>query len=330
VTRTTRLGTLIVAAIGLLVFAADPALAETSISVAAPSEAAIGDTVPVIVTVTEDGVPLPGETVTLSRNATFGGVSGYMETARATTGEDGTADLSYVQRQAGQTAELRVELVDSDVEPLDFVVMSFGEPTQIFRSDVGVDLPGLGGWILIALIAGLWAVILAAVLRLRGVSAEGSGSSGEAKRERRVIPYALPTIVVVVAAVLVTILVRNPATHGNIIDPDISDRVPHSHVGEIEPMPSPGLDEAFAEPTGDVLVDGGRAFFGLGCASCHGLDGVSGVVGGDLSDPVEEGLADFLLEVRRGPKGMPEYSKDAFSDEELALIHTYLVSLLDG
>ena len=331
----------------LLVLAASPALAETSLSVAAPGEATVGDTVPVIVTVTENGAPVAGATVLLSRDATFGGVSGPVEIRRATTDEAGVADLSYVQRAAEETTTLRVNVVDSDAL-VEFTVISVGEAEQIFESDFGVDLPGLGGWVLIVLIAGLWTIILSTVLRLRSVASEEPGSSGRPTSKRRLLPYQVPGAVALIAAVLVTVLVRNPATHADVDALATADRVPHSHVGDVEPlsrpgidpegvdhihdvviMIAPGLDTAAAASTGDPLVDGANSYFGLGCASCHGLDGVSGVVGGDISGEVEEGLDEFLHEVRSGPEGMPAYPEDAFTDEDFSLVYSYLTALFE-
>lgn len=330
----------------LLVLAAGPALAETSLSVAAPGEATVGDTVPVIVTVTENGAPVAGAIVLLSRDATFGGVSGPVEIGRATTDEAGVADLSYVQRAAEETTIFRVNVVDSDAL-VEFTVISVGEAEQIFESDFGIDLPGLGGWVLIALIAGLWTIILSTVLRLRSVASEEPGSSGSPKPKRRLLPYLVPGAVALIATVLVTVLVRNPATHADVDALATSDRVPHSHVGDVEPlarpgidpelesvhnvvvMVAPGLNAAAAAATGDPLIDGANGFFGLGCASCHGLDGVSGVVGGDISGEVEEGLDEFLDEVRSGPKGMPAYPEDAFTDEDFSLVYSYLTALFE-
>lgn len=309
-------------------------MADTSVLVAAPGEAEVGEIVPVTVTVTENGAPVPDAVVTLSRVAAFAGVSGYVEMMRATTDEDGTADLSFVQRAAELTADLRIDVLDSDAEPLDFAVTSVGPREQIHRSDTGVDLPGLGGWVLILLVAGLWALILSTVLRLRNVSVEGADLGAEAELDvdakpiRRLLPYALSGVVAVVGIVLVTVLFRNPASHANIEGPQSGDRVPHSHLGEATPVVSPGLAPAFAAPTGDPAVDGARNFFGLGCASCHGLDAMSGVVGGDITGEVEDGLGEFLDEVRRGPKGMPTYPVEDFRDEDLALVHAYLEMLL--
>ena len=317
-------------AMGLLVLVAGPAMAETSLTVAAPAEAVVGNTVPVTVTVTEDGIPVPDVVVVLSRSATFAGVTGYLTIVQAITDEAGQVDLSYVQRAADLTAELRVEVVDGDVAPLDFAVTSIGKAEQIYESEAGVDLPGLGGWILVALVAGVWLVILSTVLRLRSVSAWGRDESDEGDgmgRKLRLIPYALPGIVAVISVVLVTVLVRNPATHGNLGGPALGDRMTHSHLGESASVVSPGLDAAFSQPTGDAIEDGARRFFGLGCASCHGLDATSGAVGGDISGEVEDGLDEFLDEVRGGPKGMPAYPVDDFTDEDLALVHTYLESL---
>ncbi|MEE8497082.1 MAG: cytochrome c [Acidimicrobiia bacterium] len=330
----------------LLVLAASPALAETSLSVAAPGEATVGDTVPVIVTVTENGAPVAGAIVLLSRDATFAGVSGPVEIGRATTDEAGVADLSYVQRAAEEATTLRVNVVDSDAS-VEFTVISVGEAEQIFESDFGVDLPGLGGWVLIALIAGLWTIILSTVLRLRSVASEETSSFDGPEPKTRLLPYAVPGMVALIATVLVVVLIRNPATHADVDALATSDRVPHSHVGEVRPlsrpgidpetvdpvhnvviMVAPGLNAAAAAPTGDPQVDGARGFFGLGCASCHGLDAESGVVGGDILGDVDDGFDEFLDEVRRGPEGMPAYSVEDFSDEELALVHAYLESLL--
>lgn len=325
--RSMRILTVATVIVAATLAATAPAFAETAMAVAAPGQADPGEMVPVIVTVTEDGIPLAGAVVVLSREASFAGVSGYMEVARATTDDQGIADLSFMQRSADAESALRVEVVEGSGPPLDFVVVGgSGSGDQIFMSEVGVDFPGIGGWLLIALLGVLWLIIFSTVIRLRRVAGEGKA----AKSEGKVVVFALPGVVFAIAAVLLTVLIRNPATHANINGPDFGDRVPHSHLGEVTPLASPGLDPSVSVDTGDVMVDGSRTFFGLGCASCHGLDAVSGVVGGDITDPVEEGLDEFVGDVRRGPEGMPSFPTDTFSDDQLALVHSYLTALLLG
>lgn len=141
---------------------------------------------------------------------------------------------------------------------------------------------------------------------------------------RYFIPSVLAATISGLAVVLIWgIVARSPETHAN-VRPEGFDRAPISYVGQDSPFTGVGL--ADPQPAADPASRGRFLFFGLGCATCHGLAGQGGVVGPRL-DPRELGAGDLRQDVRRGPRGMPAFDDTTVSDEDLEAIFRYLQSL---
>lgn len=331
-----RASTLVVAGAALVVFGvAGPAAAgQIAIAVGAPERVAVGDEVEVKVLVTQDGDPVPGAEVALSYTAFLGGKEGFVVLDTATTEADGVALLHYQQR-AADNATMRVSYEGPEtvlVEPFEFTIAVDPGP-QLHRSQAGVSIPWLSGWILIALATIVWGAIVYAASRLHllgreegeGPAVEGADPSGRVAlgREEGSAPVAtLLTLAALVTGIgMVIVLLRNPLTHANLDAPTGYGRTPVAYVGDGQPYRGPGLDPAYAVPTGDPVLDGYRRYVGYGCAGCHGLGGVGGVVGPELeADDFDE----FARDVRRGPKGMPAYDDEVLDEEDLRAIYAYV------
>jgi len=76
--------------------------------------------------------------------------------------------------------------------------------------------------------------------------------------------------------------------------------------------------------TGDAVTNGTRLFVTKGCVACHALEARGGVVGPAIAGT---DAATVLKKVRKGPSGMPQYSPETLTDDEIAAIAAYLRSL---
>jgi len=302
----------------LVVMPAAAAAEDVHVTVAAPGAAPIGGLVPVTVTVVQDGGPLVGVEVVLVAEVEFVGEFGEVVLGRAVTDEAGVADLSYRQR-VSTLASMAVRVEGHPEGTVALTITSTEQGRQVARSDTGVDLPGLGGWVVFALVGAVFAMMLRSVVRLVPIIREGDAAE---TRGGGWVVVSIQSIVIATAGVLMVVLVRNPSTHGNLDGPDGHHRTPHAHVGEWASLDSPGLADA-------AFVGGEADFFAKGCASCHGLGGAGGVVGGDLDSASGDELDEFLSALRKGPKGMPKYPEEALSDEQVASLIEYLQAVLD-
>ena len=109
--------------------------------------------------------------VTFHEEVSFGGVTSDVELGRAVTDEDGFAALTYAPRTAG-THEIHVRYTYADGEEEDaaasLTVPATGQ--QLYRSTAGVKIPGLNVWLLMALVAVVWAILLSVAFRVIAIA----------------------------------------------------------------------------------------------------------------------------------------------------------------
>lgn len=120
----------------------------------------------VVVRSADTGQPVPGATVVATIEAEIVGVSGTVELARGITGDDGIATLRW-QVRSGATESVVIAFseageVVTESHPLSIVTVGSGR--QIVRSESGIQIPGLGAWVLIAVLVLVWALIQFAML----------------------------------------------------------------------------------------------------------------------------------------------------------------------
>jgi mono/diheme cytochrome c family protein len=124
------------------------------------------------------------------------------------------------------------------------------------------------------------------------------------------------------------IVARSPETHAN-VRPEGFDRTPIGYVGEEVPFAGIGLQDPGSAAIADPVARGRLLFLGYGCATCHGLASQGGVVGPDL-DLEELFLDDFRPLVRSGPGGMPAFTQEILSNDDLDTIYTFLKAIRKG
>ena len=131
-----------------------------------------------------------------------------------------------------------------------------------------------------------------------------------------------------IAALLIGVIVlRSPDTHSNLwesVDSGYS-RTGLALVGQAGDVEL-SLETEHITLGNLIALDPGRAvYLTRGCSTCHGLDALGGSVGPSLAGSVPE-ILDRM--VRDGPGGMPAYSEDYLSDEDMAEMAVYLENLV--
>ena len=124
---------------------------------------------------------------------------------------------------------------------------------------------------------------------------------------------------------IVGVVARSPETHAN-VRPEGFDRTPIGYVGEEIPFTGIGLADPRSATIADPVTRGRLLFLGYSCATCHGLASQGGVVGPNL-DLEELDLEDFRPVVRSGPGGMPIFTEQILSDDDLDTIYAFLKAI---
>lgn len=136
-----------------------------------------------------DKAPIAGMTVTFHEEVTFGGVTSDVELGQAVTDANGLAALTYAPRAAG-THEIHVRYAYGDGQAEDaaasITVPATGQ--QLYRSTAGVKIPGLNVWLLMALVAIVWAILLSVAFRVVAIARAGADEATEASAFRRANP----------------------------------------------------------------------------------------------------------------------------------------------
>jgi hypothetical protein len=114
-------------------------------------------------------------TVIFHEEVTFGGVTSDVELGQAVTDANGAAVLTYAPRTAG-AHEIHVRYAYGDGEAEDaaasMTVPATGQ--QLYRSTAGIKIPGLNVWLLMALVAVVWVILLSVAMRVIAIAHAGS------------------------------------------------------------------------------------------------------------------------------------------------------------
>jgi hypothetical protein len=126
-----------------------------------------------------DGKPAANMPLVFHTNASFAHVTDELELGRATTNADGVAVLTLEPHVAGDH-DVSIDYEDAG-RPVTVakVTVSVTGDAQLVHSTAGISIPGLNDWLLIALIASIWSVLLGVSFRVIAI-ARGGGSPAAA------------------------------------------------------------------------------------------------------------------------------------------------------
>lgn len=149
------------------------------VEVAAPQRLEVGQAGPLEVSLlsAEDGQALVGAPVTVSMDASFSDVAGEVELGRAVTDEHGTAVLPFEPRIAGEHT-LRIEYLAPGEREAEVTTaaISVAGAAQVHRSASGVQIPGLNVWLIMAVVASVWAILFSVGVRVVFIARAGGAA----------------------------------------------------------------------------------------------------------------------------------------------------------
>jgi len=133
----------------------------------------------------DEGLPVANATVTLYADESFGGVTGRVELGQTLSDQDGVATVRFHPLSAGDH-QIRVEYRTSGESQPEAATISITMPgitSQLYQSSAGIQIPGLNVWLLMALVATVWVILLSVALRVVAIAHDGEAA--EAPRGRR-------------------------------------------------------------------------------------------------------------------------------------------------
>jgi len=159
-----------------------------TLKVVAPAQLTAGDSVDVRAELhsAHGGEPVAGATITFYMDGSFGGVEGKVLLGQAVTDKDGVAHLSYLPRTAGEH-QVHVEYLTPGSSEPEVATWSHdvsGATEQLYRSSAGVTIPGLNVWLLIAVVAAVWAILLSVAARVIAIANAPTGAGAQASASR--------------------------------------------------------------------------------------------------------------------------------------------------
>ena len=109
--------------------------------------------------------------VTFHEEVTFGGVTSDVDLGSAVTDENGFAALTYELRTAGDhDIHVRYSYGDGEEEDAFASITVPATGQQMYQSTAGVKIPGLNVWLLMALVAAVWAILLSVAFRVIAIA----------------------------------------------------------------------------------------------------------------------------------------------------------------
>lgn len=156
-----------------------PALADgpasTALELTPSSGAAVGQQFTLSARVTDQAkAPVAGLQVMFTSKLSFLNTESDVELGRATTNSQGIATFSYVPRTEG-TVPVSAQFAGNAKYAKSSVSSEalFKDGPQQYHQEIGLKVPGVGVWMLVLLMAGVWGTFLWALRQVRTIFQDG-------------------------------------------------------------------------------------------------------------------------------------------------------------
>ena len=178
--RTGRMKWLVAALLPLLVLLAVASAAQAAgpvtLELQVPDRLALGEEVTVTAVLRDaNAAPIPGAAIILWSPASFLSTGGAVTLGRAVTDGLGTATFLYQPRSEGAIALNAAFAGDSryDAAQASAKVAVQGS-VQLYQETAGVRVPGIGVWLLVGILGGVWSTYFAVMVFLTLIAREGT------------------------------------------------------------------------------------------------------------------------------------------------------------
>lgn len=314
-----RAAGVLVAVTVLVLGTAVPAAADhLVVEIGGPDAVTVGETATITVTGrwADTGEPAEGATVVFYAVKGFAGVTGEAELGSGTLNEVGVASFDITMQVAGvQTIRLDVAVAGQLDSGAISMPVTIGE--QVHRPEAGIDIPGVGTWVVVSVVGTVWTVMLIATWWAIRVSRSPTGE-GQEPSPRLTLAVLAFGVMAVFGVSMVTLFIRSPNTHSN-LDPEGYNRTPLAFVEASYAYE--GLARAH-DMEDATAADGRQLFLSRGCAGCHGVNAEGAATAPSPALASREWLEQI---VRNGLVGMPSYLVDELNELELDAIFAFLV-----
>lgn len=149
--------------------------AATSMEILFPPEPAVGQEMALAARVTDPArVGVAGVPVVFTARVSFLNTDDEIELGQATTNQQGIAIVSYIPRTDGNvsiSAKFAGDTKYKKSSATGKAAIKPGPPQ--YAEHVGLKVPGVGVWMLVAVMAGVWGTFLWALRQVRGIFQEG-------------------------------------------------------------------------------------------------------------------------------------------------------------
>lgn len=210
-----------------------------------------------------NGSPVEGVTIEFLTEAAWGEwLRGDVVLAVATTDSSGRAAASVDLRGSGATVVTALFAGSEGLEPaITEATVVLGVLRQVYRPEVGIDVPGLTVWWLVGLVALIWSLFLVVAVRLFAIARGGDQEDAGRRRflGRYLMPAGLAALAASLGSGLISLIARSPSTHTNLgsVAEHAGARHPHPPIARIgdrpTPLPIPPLLEREVSFTRDVM-----------------------------------------------------------------------------
>lgn len=200
----------------------------TTLRLSAPADAQLGGPLRVrAVLRAESGTPVPGALVVFTMSAAWGDeLQGDVVVARARTDLRGEATATLPARRTGDVGLGATFAGDGTYASATAAAarVAVTGSTQLYTPEVGVRVPGLGGWLIAVVIAAVWILYLTVAARLGIIAAAGARLPGQEagglpRRQflgRLALPVGVGGVMGLFGVGLPTLVLRSPRTHGSL------------------------------------------------------------------------------------------------------------------
>ncbi|MFN3974471.1 MAG: hypothetical protein ACK4K2_04225 [Dehalococcoidia bacterium] len=160
-----------------------------TITLEVPQEMAVGKEASLLAALSGSG-PRAGAEVLFLATLTFAGTRGEVVLGRAFTDTQGIARFTFVPRTQGEVNIIARFVGDGQMGPVEVSRRITVQPgPALYRETVGVRVPGIGVWLLLAVLGAVWSTYLTVAVILGAIARRGRAPHAEPTWVRRPAPF---------------------------------------------------------------------------------------------------------------------------------------------